>query len=332
MTSSDHGANVTSLRLNVPGAMPPNPDVYDQGIAWHYGDPLREQRMLVEGVAEVDISNRGVVTVTGPDRLTWLNDLTSQDHVSMQPGDSRLALILDPQGHVEFELHCIDDGETSWIITQPGQSESLTKYLDRMRFMLRVEVTDRSDDFAPIFVSGASDAGDALAWEVPMDFAVRGLQGREIILTPQAAQERLTNAVQRAGSWALEAIRVAALMPRVGRDTDHKTIPNEMGWLNNAVHLNKGCYRGQETVAKVNNLGKPPRRCVLLHGDDQGAHAFIHCARLQRDGREIGWIGTSAIHYELGVIALAIVKRTIADGSEVLVGDENVPAMVDSPL
>jgi tRNA-modifying protein YgfZ len=335
------GAGVNPLRLTIPDAVPPSAEVFDQGVAWHYGDPLREQRWILDGTAAVDISNRGVVSVTGTDRLTWLHDLTSQHVSGMQPGESALALILDPNGHVEFELHCVDDGETTWIITQPGQAEGLIAYLDRMRFMLRVEVADRSTDFAPIFVSGDLQPGD-LAWAVPQDFAERGIRGHEVIVTAEAAEERLTSAEHRAGSWALEAIRIAALMPRVGRDNDHKTIPNEMGWLNNAVHLQKGCYRGQETVAKVNNLGRPPRKCVLLHGDDESSHVMQHCAILTLDGRTVGWIGTAAIHYELGLIALAIVKRNVPGGAQLTVtlgdapedsGNENSGvAMVDETL
>jgi folate-binding protein YgfZ len=320
------------MRLDIPGAVVPNDEVYDQGIAWHYGDPLREQRFLAEPGCAVDISNRGVVSVTGPDRLTWLHDLTTQFMKELQPGQSCLALILDPHGHVEFELHCVDDGETTWIITQPGQAEPLVAYLDRMRFMLRVEVADRSADLAAVFLSG--DAPDGLrAWEVPAEFAARGLRGCEIVATRAEATALITQAEHRAGSWALEALRVAALMPRVGRDTDDRTIPNEMGWLHNAVHLNKGCYRGQETVAKVHNLGRPPRKLVLLHGDDQGSSVLAHCATLHTD-RQVGWVGTGAIHYELGTIALGIVKRNVEDGAHLRVdlGDATAQAVVESAL
>lgn len=318
------------LRLDIPGAVPPNDEVYDQGIAWHYGDPLREQRFLSEPGCAVDISNRGIVAVSGPDRLTWLHDLTTQFMKELAPGESCLALILDPHGHVEHELHCVDDGATTWIITQPGRTDALVAYLDRMRFMLRVDVRDCSAEHACVFVSGDAPSG-ALAWRVPEEFAARGLRGSELIMTPAEATAFIAQAEHRAGSWALEALRVAALMPRVGRDTDERTIPNEMGWLLNAVHLNKGCYRGQETVAKVHNLGRPPRRIVLLHGDDQGAAVLTHCATLHTD-RQVGWIGTGAVHYELGAIALAIVKRNVEDGTPLRVelGDATANAVVES--
>ena len=118
-----------------PTAVPPpllNPD---PGVAWHYGDPLREQRMLASGQGAVDLSNRGVLTVSGVDRLKWLHDITTQHVSELTAGESRLSLILSPQGHVEDELHIIDDGLTTWIITQPNAELDLFKYLNGMRFM-----------------------------------------------------------------------------------------------------------------------------------------------------------------------------------------------------
>ncbi|NED80222.1 folate-binding protein, partial [Streptomyces sp. SID11233] len=97
---------------------------------------------------------------------------------------------------------------------------------------------------------------------------------------------------------------------------DHRTIPHEVGWLANAVHLDKGCYRGQETVARVHNLGKPPRRLVFLHLDGSEVHLPPHGAplRLATDGpdsRVLGFVTTSARHHELGPIALGLIKRNV---------------------
>lgn len=325
---------MTTLRLDIPGAIPPNPDIHDQGIAWHYGDPLREQRSLVAGDGIVDMSNRGVVSVTGPDRLTWLHDLTTQHMRDLKPGDSCLALILDPNGRVEYELHCADDGATTWIITQPGQAEPLVEYLTKMRFMLRVEVQDESSARAVVFEPKTENDPDHPTWIVPTEFAERGYRGREVILTADEATQRITANDKRAGSWAIEALRVAARMPRMHCETDYKTIPNEVGWLNNAVHLNKGCYRGQETVAKVHNLGKPPRRLAFLHLDGIEHDIVKHCDRIFLDDREIGWIGTGAIHFEEGPIALAVVKRNVAESAELVVrlDDSTESIAVQAPV
>ena len=304
-------------------AVPPPSDALDQGVPWHYGNPLVEQRALAAGRGTVDLSNRAVLSVSGPDRLTWLHDLTTQQVRDLAPGASALALILGPTGHVEFELHLVDDGETTWIVTEGSAGASLLAYLERMRFLLRVEPADRSDAFAVVWRAGTGS--ESLAWTVPEPFAGRGFVGREVIV-PRAELAASMTSEEPAGTWALEALRVAALMPRIGADTDHKTIPNEVGWLAadgaaNAVHLNKGCYRGQETVAKVHNLGKPPRRLALLHLDGTSEQPPRHCDRVFWQGKEVGWIGTGVQHHELGPIATAMVKRNVPTDAQLVVRD-----------
>ena len=291
-------------------AVPPPDGFPDPLVAWHFGDPHGEQRRLSQGEGIVDLSNRGVVTVTGVDRLSWLHSLTSQHVEHLGAGESALALILSPHGHVEHELHLIDDGETAWIITQPGAAPELTRYLDSMRFMLRVEVSDVSDAFAVVWEPSVQSDVQAPTWLVPEPFASRGYGGREIVIAREALMARLDEAAP-AGTWALEALRVASAMPRLGQETDHRTIPHEVGWIPAAVHLQKGCYRGQETVARVQNLGKPPRRLVLLHLDGSDEVTLDHGDAVFWGDREIGWVGSFARHFELGPVALAIVKRNV---------------------
>lgn len=297
--------------LDLPQAVAGPAGTVDESIAWHFGDPHREQRLLVEGIGIVDISNRGVVTVTGPDRLTWLHTLTTQHLENLQPNESALVLILSPHGHVEHELHLVEDGETSWLIVEPGTADSLENYLKSMQFMLRVEITNVTSQFAVVWEPIA--AVDALhpTWLVPEPFAGRGLIGREVIIPRADLNSRLEEAPAQSGSWALEALRVAAAMPRMGAETDHKTLPHEVGWIGSAVHLQKGCYRGQETVARVQNLGKPPRRLVLLHLDGSAEILPGHGAPVFAGDKEVGWVGTGARHYELGPVATAIVKRNV---------------------
>lgn len=315
-----------------PGAPVPPPDGSpDPGVPWHYGEPLREQRALATGTAAVDLSNRGVVTVTGPDRLTWLHSLTTQGMDRLGPGDSVLSLILSPHGHVEHELHAVDDGTTTWIITQPGMAEALVAYLRSMQFMLRVEVTDRTDTHAVVWEPLAEPDAGTVAWVVPADYAGTGhvasgadrggdaskyvpvrpaaFAGREVVVPRTELAERLDAWPDRAGTWALEALRVAAAVPRLGLETDHRTLPHEVGWIGPGVHLAKGCYRGQEAVARVHNLGHPPRRLELLHLDGSQEQLPPHGAAVLVADREVGWIGTAAWHHELGPIATAIVKR-----------------------
>lgn len=297
--------------LGLPHAVAGPAGTADESIAWHFGDPHREQRLLVEGIGIVDISNRGVVTVTGPDRLTWLHTLTTQYLENLQPHESALVLILSPHGHVEHELHLVDDGETSWLIVEPGTADSLEKYLISMQFMLRVEISNVTSQFAVVWEPIAAVDPLHPTWLVPEPFAGRGLLGREVIIPRANLNSRLEKAPAQSGSWALEALRVAATMPRMGAETDHKTLPHEVGWIGSAVHLQKGCYRGQETVARVQNLGKPPRRLVLLHLDGSAEILPGHGAPVFAGDKEVGWVGTGARHYELGPVATAIVKRNV---------------------
>jgi folate-binding protein YgfZ len=314
------------------GSVPPPPEAVDQGVPWHFGDPLREQRHLAAASAAVDLSNRGVVTVTGPDRLSWLHSLTTQHLDALRPGSSSLALILSPHGHVEHELHLVDDGETTWIITPPESSSRLVAYLQSMQFMLRVAVVDRSAEFAVVWEPVRSVDPDVPTWLIPEDFAGEGrveagsdrggdatryvperpdvLIGREVIVPRADLPSRLAAWPERAGTWALEALRVSAAVPRIECETDHRTLPHEVGWIGPGVHLAKGCYRGQEAVARVHNLGHPPRRLVLLHLDGSEEALPAHGDVVRIEGKDVGWIATAAWHYEEGPVATAVVKRS----------------------
>lgn len=323
--------------------VPPPADAADQGVPWHYGDPLREQGWLAEGSASVDLSNRGVVTVTGPDRLSWLHDLTTAHLSDLGAGESRMALILDPHGRVEHELHVVDDGERTWLIVAPGCAEAVADYLRSMQFMLRVEVADVSGDFAVIGSFLAEPLpGEAVSWRVPAEFAGTGttpagedrgggadkyvprrpgvFPATEHIVAVADRQAALAASDHRAGTWAWEALRVAAGVPRAGVDTDSRTLPHEMGWIGPAVHLAKGCYRGQETVARTHNMGRPPRRLVLLHLDGSAEHLPTSGDPVMAGDRTVGRVGTAAQHHELGPIALAVVKHRTPPDETLQVG------------
>ena len=296
----------------------------DAAVAAHYGDPLREQRLLSEGLAVVDLSHRGVVTVSGPDRLSWLHSITSQQLTGLGPRQSREALVLTPKGHVEHNLHLVDDGETTWITTEPGRSAALVGWLDSMRFMLRVEVADVTSEWAVLGEPSGleSQPGERLAWRDPWpdlvgDTAAYGpVEGhpalgrawREVLVERPALAEAVADR-DLAGTWASEALRVTAWRPRLGFETDHRTIAHEVDWLRTAVHLHKGCYRGQETVARVHNLGRPPRRLVFLHLDGSGHTLPERGAPVMAGDRQVGQLTSVARHFEDGPVGLALVKR-----------------------
>ncbi|MBP2417834.1 YgfZ/GcvT domain-containing protein [Microlunatus capsulatus] len=284
----------------------------DAGVPWHYGDPMREQRVFEAGSAVVDLSHRGVLTLTGPDRLTWLHSLTTQHLTDLQPGVGVTTLVLSPQGHVEHVLYGVDDGTTFWAHTEPGAAPALVAWLDRMRFMMRVEVAERTADTAVVWHLGDVPAG-LLARD-----GLDSLGGHELFV-PRAQLADVLDLAPRAGTWALEARRIEAGVPRVGLDTDHRTIPNEIGLLGVAVHLDKGCYRGQETVARVHTLGRPPRRLVRLLLDGSVDTLPAVGSSVELAGRSIGVVGGSARHHELGPVALALVKRNTDPAAELLV-------------
>jgi tRNA-modifying protein YgfZ len=297
----------------------------DQGVAAHYGDPVREQRALDTNAGLVDRSNRGVLTITGPDRLSWLHSLSTQHLERLAPGEAAQALILSPTGHVEHHLTLTDDGTTVWLHVEPGTAASLLAFLESMRFMLRVEVADVSEDHAVLSVLGPRGGDLAAGLEgvrarvEPGPFGIIDLIVARDLL-PGAAAELVRRGGTLAGMWAFEALRIAARVPRFGLDTDHRTIPHEVGWIETAVHLTKGCYRGQETVARVHNLGHPPRRLVFLDLDGSVDRLPAHGDPVELDGAKIGFTGSAARHYELGPIGLALVKRTVPVEATLLAG------------
>jgi tRNA-modifying protein YgfZ len=279
---------------------------FDAGVAAHYGDPMREQRTP----GPVDLSHRGVVKVSGPDRLSWLHSLTTQHVEHLGPGSSTEALILSPQGHVEHALYAVDDGTAFWAHTEPGAAPALVAFLDSMRFLLQVDVADMTDEFAVVWEADTERHGSYLSRLTD--------RGREVFVARSELAGYLADSPS--GIWAHEALRIAAHQPRLGVDTDHKTIPHEVGWIGSAVHLDKGCYRGQETVARVHTLGRPPRRLVMLHLDGSAEQLPVHCDPVRLDGQEVGFVGSAARHYELGPIALAMVKRTVPVDASLLAG------------
>lgn len=300
----------------------------DAGVAWHYGEPLKEQRLMTQAPVRIDLSHKEIVTVTGPDRLTWLNDLTTQDLLA--PFTSTQALILSPHGHIEHDMHVISGEDIVWLIVEPGTAQTLADYLLKMRFMLRVEIENRSTDFAVVGASGwvedefptwhsspafLNDFSDKYvqhrpeSWQVtefvvPRDMVSDVLQGHDLV-----------------GTWAWEAARIRAGVPRLHFDTDHKTIPHEVGLISAAVHLHKGCYRGQETIARVYNLGKPPRRLVQLELDGSTNSLPARGEAVYLGETQVGTLTSVIQDFEHGPLGLAVIKRSTPTDEVLTVGD-----------
>jgi len=332
---------MTSPLLTRPGAVDDTGP--DAGVAWHYGDPTAEQRAIAAGRAVADQSHLGVVTVAGPDRLTWLDSISTQEVAALEPGVSTELMILSPQGRIEHVAGLVDDGETAWLITETAPS--LVTFLDRMRFTLRVEVADASAQWAAIgeAIGAPAAAGEPVTWVDPWPgvttggttYAPAGAShhpGAErvwrLVLVPREGLETQVNARIDAGwtivgTWATEATRIAAYRPRATREVDETTLPHELDWLRTAVHLHKGCYRGQETVAKVHNVGRPPRRLTMLHLDGS-EHALPEAGAAVMSGegddaKHVGRVTSAARHHELGPIALAMIKRAVDPATTLMI-------------
>jgi folate-binding protein YgfZ len=304
--------------LDLPGAVGGNS--IDADVAAHYGSFNTEQRTLEGGEGFVDLSHRDVVRISGADRLTWLHSLTSQHFEALTPKTWTGALILSPNGHVEHAFYGYDDGESFTAHTEPGQAAALIEFLDRMRFMMRVEVTDVTDELAVTWRPRGEPSSVERSSVVELVETVNPYAAYELV--PRAQLTTYAEAAGPAcGFWAFEALRIARGEPRLGIDTDHRTIPNEAGWIGPAVHLDKGCYRGQETVARVHTLGRPPRRLTLLHLDGTENRLPAQGAEIKLGDKVVGFVGSSARHHELGPIALGMIKRNVDLDAPLLVDD-----------
>lgn len=337
----------------LPSAVPAPETGPDAGAVWHYGDPLGEQRSAASAAVWVDRSHRAVLTLTGKDRQTWLHSISSQ-HVSALPeGVVTENLSLDLQGRVEDHWIQTDLGGTTYLDTEPWRGEPLLTYLRKMVFWADVQIEPA--DMAVLSLLGPALAEEGViealgCGELPPEATAVALPGGgfvrrlpapgielDLVVPRQSAAEytrRLSEAgVRPAGVWAYEAHRVAARRPRLGVDTDERTIPHEVGWIGEpgvgAVHLDKGCYRGQETVARVHNLGKPPRMLVILQLDGSSDRPVTGDA-VTAGGRNVGRIGTVVEHADEGPIALALLKRALPVETELVAGAEaQAPAVID---
>ena len=354
--------------LTRPGAVASAPGDPDQAVPAHFGDPGREQSALAEGRAVCALA-RDVVTVTGPDRLSWLTTLSSQVLTALEPGDGGAeTLLLDAQGHITHALAALDDGRTLWLVTEADSGEALAAFLDSMRFMLRVEVTERPDvmalgalgegletlaqaarDTAPdasdspeVQADDAEPQGSLIGlWRDPWPGVVEGGTSYDVgadrphpgegyragfVLVPAQSVDAVAGTFlaaeprrRLAGALAWEALRIEAGRPRRAREADARAIPHELDWLRTAVHLTKGCYPGQETIARTLNLGRPPRRLTVLQLDGLVGDMPRPGASVRMGERAVGAVTSVARHHELGPIALALLRRAVPVGEQLTV-------------
>ncbi|MFD9961109.1 YgfZ/GcvT domain-containing protein [Amycolatopsis sp. NPDC058986] len=348
--------------LDAPGSIAPPEGHPEAGVPWHWGDPFAEQRTASRGVVVIDRSHREFLAVAGRERLSWLHLVISQHVTDLAEGSGTEALVLDSQGRIDTHMVLAHLDGTVWLDSDPGAAatsalpsggqQTLREYLEAMKFWSEVDIRDATSELALLSVLGPEAARVLSAVGVepgPEPYAVTTLPGGGFVrrmpwpgrssvdlAVPRADLaewwRKLTDAGARAaGSWTFDALRVESLRPRLGIDTDERTIPHEVGWIGSAAHVAKGCYRGQETVAKVHNVGRPPRHMLLLHLDGSPEITPETGDAVRVGDRVVGRVGSVIQHHELGPIALALVKRSTPPTAELLVGDEDrvVQAAID---
>ncbi|ADD45339.1 YgfZ/GcvT domain-containing protein [Stackebrandtia nassauensis] len=339
---------MNSILLSRPGAVR---ELEASTVPWHYGDPLREQKHLDSTGAVVE-RDRDLLVLSGPERLSWLHSITTQHLTELGDEQGTELLVLSPNGHIEHHAAVFSLGDKLWLDTAPGQGAALRDFLAKMRFFAQVEIEEVTD-FALLSVTGPSDLAEPDTLEIPdAKFAAGSVPPRPSSIfagraRPDGGWERRTDTVGRptvdilvprdqldetiaalglplAGTWAYDTLRIPQGLPAFGVDTDHRTIPHEVvSLLVTAVHLDKGCYRGQETVARVHNLGKPPRATSILHLDGTEEQPPKPGDEVMLDGRAVGRVGTAGRHYEDGMIALALLRRNVRDKTDakLMIGD-----------
>lgn len=328
----------------------------DAGAVWHYGDPLGEQRSAAHDAVVVDRSHRSVMTLTGTDRLRWLHSISTQHVAELRDGACTANLSLDGQGRVLDHWQQAELDGVTYLDTEPWRGAPLLDYLRAMVFWS--DARPAPADLAVLSLLGPRLVEPGVLAALGVDALPPMMTARALgdgglvrrmpasdgrveldVLAPRARKDALLDrlagaGVRKAGVWAYEAHRVACLRPRLGVDTDARTIPHEAGWIGppgaGAVHLDKGCYRGQETVARVHNLGRPPRMLVLLHLDGSADRPAPGDPVLA-GGRPVGRLGTVVDHVDLGPIALALVKRGLPADTALTTGGETVVGAVMDP-
>lgn len=329
----------SSPLLSRPGAAAhQGPTAIDaEGVAWHYGNPFGEQRAVAAGTAIIDRSQRRVISVSGPQAAEFLNNLLSQKLDDAPDGFSAAALDLDIQGHILHQADVTRVGDVFYLDVPRAQFDSFFDFLTKMVFWSQVEIAEA--DLAIVTMLGRelpTPADAVFSRQVEWRGAPRTDHAvpRETLAASISQLESAGGSL--AGLMAFTAERVRAVEPELAADLDAKSIPHEVAhWIGRGertgyVHLNKGCYRGQETVARVENLGRAPRLLVMVYLDGSAPARPEIGADITAGGRRVGRLGSVIDDYEYGPIALALVKRSALTGSQLTIGDTAASVEEDS--
>jgi folate-binding protein YgfZ len=317
-----------------------------------------QYRQLREECGVLDRSGRGKLLLRGAEAAEYLQGQLTNDIEVLAPGEGCYAALLDRKGHMQADMRVLNlsavplpgisrEGSNAviWIDTEPVALAAARRHLDMYKIGRQVELEDVSEEYAILSLIGPRSvelagspalpehASEVVSIEGVECLAVGTALGIDLI-GPAAASERLRAALTAAGApevgpEAVEILRIEAGTPRFGSEMDTATMPAEAGIVATAVNFEKGCYIGQETVARLHYKGKPNRH---LRGLKLSALAPPG-ATLSLGEKEVGKLGGSCVSPVHGPIALAIVRREAEPGAELRLGEDGVTArVVDLPF
>jgi tRNA-modifying protein YgfZ len=286
-----------------------------------------QYRQLREECGLVERPNRGLLIVSGPEAAEYLQGQLTNDTEAIEPGRWIYAALLDRKGHMQADMRVLRPGEGPelWLDLEPEGLAAASRHLQMYKIGREVEVVDASDDHTLLSLIGPRATEIARGVE---SVSLRTESGVDLIV-PVTERDRIRDALLAAGAVevspeAAEILRIEAGRPRFGAEMGTTTMPAEAGIVEQAVSFTKGCYIGQETVARLHYKGKPNRH---LRGLRLSAPAQPGAA-LRLGEKEVGTLGSAAVSPAFGPVGLAILRREAEPGATVAVGEDGVTAEV----
>ncbi|HEX6782255.1 MAG TPA: glycine cleavage T C-terminal barrel domain-containing protein [Solirubrobacterales bacterium] len=286
-----------------------------------------QYRQLREECGLLEREGRGLLVVGGAEAADYLQGQLTNDVEAIEPGGSAYAALLDRKGHMQADMRVLRPGEGPelWLDLEPEGLAATSRHLQMYKIGREVEVRDASGEYTLISLIGPRATEIARAVEA---VSLRTAEGVDLFL-PAAERERARDALLAAGAVevsaeAAEILRIEAGRPRFGAEMGTETMPAEAGIVERAVSFTKGCYIGQETVARLHYKGKPNRHLRGLRLSAPAAPGET----LRLGVKEVGTIGSAAVSPALGPVGLAILRREAEPGATVAVGEDGVTAEV----
>ena len=301
-----------------------------------------QYRQLREECGLVDRSERGKLLVSGPEAAEYLQGQLTNDTEAIEPGEGLYAALLDRKGHMQADMRVLRpaEGPDLWLDLEPEGLEAARKHLGMYKIGREVDVVDVTTEWAILSLIGPRAVEIAGSAPLPENsceavtiggaecIAVGAPAGVDVFVAA-SGRDRAREALLAAGAVevspeAAEILRIEGGQPRFGAEMGTETMPAEAGIVEDAVSFTKGCYIGQETVARLHYKGKPNRH---LRGLRLSAPAPPGAALLLGD-KEVGTLGSAAVSPALGPIGLAILRREAEPGATLAVGEDGVTAEV----